>query len=276
MKRNKIYLLKILVLLFVLTACEKVVKIPLNAVNPLLVVEANLSSDTSDKRIVKLSHTVDYYSSNTFPPVSGASVVISDNMGNSETLLEISPGTYSALVIKGIPGRTYNLNISTDKKYAAASSMPYQVQIDSLNTIVVQPQGGNQFPQTGKRYRVVCKFTDPAGDGNYYRVKLASNDTIAISPTTSQYRLISDKLADGQQISSTFNRINLQSGDTVTAILECIDKATYDFYSTLGNVQGDNNAFLAAPPANPVNNISNDGLGYFSAYAVSRKRIVVP
>jgi hypothetical protein len=269
--QNKIYLLKILIFsLFVLSACEKVVKIPLNTVNPLLVVEANLSSDSSDKKIVKLSRTVDYYNDNTFPPVSGASVVISDNAGNSETLLETSPGTYSAAVIKGIPGRTYNLNISTDKKYTGTSSMPYQVQIDSLNISVIQLQQG------GKRYRVVCKFTDPAGDGNYYRVKLASNDTFAISPTTTQYRLISDKLTDGQQVSSTFNRLNLLSGDTVTAILECIDKATYDFYSTLGNVQGENNAFLAAPPSNPVNNISNGGLGYFSAYAVSRKRIVVP
>jgi hypothetical protein len=277
-RSNKKHIFTILIpLLFILAACEKVVKIPLNTVNPLLVVEANLSSDSTDKKIVKLSHTVDYYSGNTFPAVSGAVVVISDNAGNSETLIEISSGTYSASVIKGIPGRTYNLNITTDKNYTGISSMPYQVKIDSLNIIELQSQGGgNPFPQTGKRYRVVCKFTDPSGDGNYYRIALASNDTIAVSPTRTQYRLISDKLTDGQVISATFNRLNFLTGDTVRAILQCIDKATYDFYNTLGNVQGDNNAFLAAPPSNPVNNISNGGLGYFSAYAVSKTFTVVP
>jgi hypothetical protein len=154
--------------------------------------------------------------------------------------------------------------------YTGISSMPNQVSIDSLNVNVFQaPQGGN-------RYRVVCKFTDPPGTGNYYRLKLRSNDTIAVSPTTTSYRLISDRLTDGQVISSTFARFNFITGDTITAMLECIDKTTYDFYSTLGNVQGDNNQFLAAPPSNPASNINNGALGYFSAYSVSKKKAVIP
>lgn len=149
--------------------------------------------------------------------------------------------------------------------------MPSPVSIDSF---LVNPiYNRNTGAISG--YRVVCKFTDPGGIGNFYRVVIGSNDTAAIS--SRNYRILGDKLADGTQMSVTF-RTNLHSLDTVKVQLQCIDRSTYNFYNTLNNAVGSSSIsqFLAALPANPTNNISNSGLGYFAAYSVTKNSRIVP
>jgi hypothetical protein len=51
-------------------------------------------SDLSGPYIIRLSNTVNFNETNVFPPVSGAMVKISDYDGNSEDLIEKSPGIY--------------------------------------------------------------------------------------------------------------------------------------------------------------------------------------
>lgn len=253
------------------TSCEKVVLIDLISKNPQPVIQANITNEPGPYT-VKLNSSVNYYESNTFPAITGAGVVISDNTGYSETLDESSPGIYKTATLIGTMGRTYTLNITTNgKQYKATSTMPSNIAIDS---ILFQLNGGGGFggnPNPVPSYRVICKFKDTPGIANYYMLELTSNDTAAFNKNNS--RVLSDKLVDGQELSMSY-RTHFLLNDSVTVKLKCIEKPIYDFYSTLPNAMGEG-GFLSSLPANPLNNISNGGLGYFSAYSLSEKSAVV-
>jgi hypothetical protein len=250
------------IVLLYFTSCEKVIYIDLNSTNPKVIVEGNITN-LAGPYTVLLSHSVNYYDPNTFPPVTGAVVTVSDNAGNSEILSEVIPGKYQTSSLQGVEGRTYSLKIEANgNEYAATSTMPYHVPIDSIN--YEQEDDGD--------YRIVCKFKDPAGVANYYKLKITTNDTAGID--SSNIRIVSDKFADGQELSLTYHT-HLLLNDSVFAKLEGIDKVTYDFYRTVPDVEGDIRSFMSAPPANPVNNISNGGLGYFAAYTISRDTSIV-
>ena len=138
-------------------SCEKVVDIDLNSSDPHIVIEGNID-DSSVPSIVKLSQTVNYDEPNAFPPISGATITLLDNLGNADSLTESSPGTYSGSNIQGIPGRTYTLTVLADgKEYFATSTMPSPVQIDSL-TVSTRAFGRN----TGKVVNV--NFQDPPNE----------------------------------------------------------------------------------------------------------------
>jgi hypothetical protein len=248
-----------------------VVIIDVNNVNQQTVVQGNITNDLGPY-IINLNYTTAYYNDNTFPPISGADVSIFDNAGNNETLKETKEGVYKTDSLKGIPGRIYTLQISTNGvSYTAVSSMPLSVPIDS---ILLVPDADIK-KNTIKSYKVTCKFTDPDGSGNFYRVLINSTDTAANQQ--SDYRIVSDKLTDGQQIAVT-SRISVHPSDIALIQLQCIDQATFDFYRTLRGAVGtvSPGQFLGSLPANPNNNISNKGLGYFAAYSVTTNTLVVP
>lgn len=255
-----------------LSSCEKVVYIDLNTSTPHMVVESNIINGNGPFT-VKLSRSVNYYDGNSFPAVTGATVVLSDN-GNSEVLKETDAGTYRSGSTNGIPGHIYRLSITTadGKVYTSSSTMPAPVPIDSI-TVELRGKSDNNNAQNtlSSRYRVTCSFKDPANEVNFYRLILTSNDTAF---KQNRINIISDKLTDGQEIYLTANG-RFIPGDSLHVTLQSIDMATYDFYNTLTAVEGDRPNFLSAPPANPTNNISNGALGYFSAYSVTRKSYII-
>ena len=85
MKINKKYLFGLISVLFILiiTSCEKVVIIDVKSTAGKVVVQGNLTND-SLPYLVKLDNSVSYYSDNTFPPITGAQVRISDNAGHND------------------------------------------------------------------------------------------------------------------------------------------------------------------------------------------------
>ena len=257
-------------------ACEKVIIVDVKNNSNRLVVQANVTN-TPGPYTVQLSASVKYYDSNTFPAITGAQVSITGNDGQSETLLETTGGIYQTKNLLAAPGKSYSLNIlSGGQTYTAAEIMPYPVSMDSLSLLTTNGGGfGPGGPNQQSSYRVTCFFTDPQGFGNYYRVVITSNDTAAIN-TGRNSRILSDKLADGGQRSVTF-RNRFVIGDTVTISLQSIPRSTYDFFNTLANAEGEVGAgqFLSSLPANPTNNISNKGLGYFAVYSETKRFIVI-
>ena len=53
-----------------------------------------------------------------------------------------------------------------------------------------------------------------------------------------------------------------------------LDKQTYEYYRTLQDLLFSNPIF-GSTPANPENNLSNGALGYFGAYAVSLRTLII-
>jgi hypothetical protein len=256
----------ILFVLLVLSSCQKVINIDLNSASPQIVIEGNVT-DQAGPYTVKMTKTVNFSETNVFPPVTGALVKISDNAGNSESLAETSPGIYTTSTLQGTPGREYSLSVTANgKNYTATSTMPYPVNID---TIEFQQGGG--FGGRNKRW--VVKFLDPAGIANYYALFIKVNNVIQ-----SNFSTADDNLRDGDTITMRLpfpDNFDVQPGDSITVILESIDKNVREYFRLL-NQLSNQNGIESAPPANPVSNISGGALGYFSAHADRKKLLIVP
>ena len=65
-----------------------------------------------------------------------------------------------------------------------------------------------------------------------------------------------------------------EAGSNYRVELLSLDKQTYGYFRTLEDLLYINPLF-GSTPANPNNNLSNGALGYFGAYAVSSKTIII-
>ena len=244
-----IQLLLILVLSF-LSSCRKVIHLELNTASPQLVIQGNIY-DHGGPYFVKISKSVNFDESGIYPAVSGATVIINDSFGNSDHLTEIEPGTYRTTTLTGTPGMSYSLQVTIgDQSYASTSTMPMGIEIAELNF---------QKSLFGNSLLPVVNFSDPPNITNYYRLIYFINGI-----QQDDINVTDDRLSAGQIISYVIRPIDtdniLKSGDKVTIWLESIDQGVYEYFRTAGRERGQ-----SASPANPISNISNGALGYFSA-----------
>jgi len=87
-------------------SCKKVINVNLNNANPNIVIEG-IISDAPGPYQVKLTQTVNFSDPNVFPPVTGATVKITDNtLGVTDSLKEVVPGTYvTQKLLQGVRGK---------------------------------------------------------------------------------------------------------------------------------------------------------------------------
>ena len=152
-----------------LTSCTEVIEIDLNSSNPALVIEGSITNEAGPYSI-KLSKSVNYDESNTFPAVSGATVIISDDAGNRDTLTEGAGGIYTTKYLQGVQGRTYNLFVKDgEKEYTSVSKMENMITLDSIYAFSFAG-GGPGGPPSDSNMLVFNIFQDPAAIKNYYRL----------------------------------------------------------------------------------------------------------
>lgn len=245
------------------TACNKVIDINLNDAAPQIIIEGNISSESGPYQ-VQISKTINFSDANIFLGVTGATVIISDITDEmQDTLTETSPGIYKTKNILGLIGHSYQLSVTAEgKTYTAISTIPSQVKLDTITF-----QKTNRFGKV--HINSVVNFIDPAGIVNYYRFIQTINGV-----TKEGVHLFSDRLADGKVINQQINSDSLEVGNIVKIEMICLDKGAYDYFRTLRQVTGGNN-FQSVSPSNPISNISNKALGYFSAHSTQRKQAVV-
>lgn len=244
-----------------LVSCEKVINVKLNSSASQYVVIGNVDNG-SGPYSVSITKSVDFQQSNTFPGVSGATVVITDQTaGISDTLTEDMAGHYITHSLTGIEGHTYHLYINVNGElFTSTSTMPARVRLDSLY---------QQPAEFGDGVSIVPVYTDPAGVRNFYHF-IEYID----GKQTKELYYRSDRVGDGQTLRVPLNLgadTAMHTGSTVTVDLQSIDSAMYQYYRTLDETI----AQSAASPANPVTNITGVKLGYFSAHAVDTKSIVI-
>lgn len=248
-------------LIIALASCERVIDIDLNSADPRLVVEALLSDDEEGIR-VSLSETVNFSDDNVFPPGTGANVTLSESSGLSEVLTEIEPGQYIGSTLTGTPGSTYTLSIDyLDENYAAVDEMPLPVPLDS---VFLQPTG------FGSGRVVTAQFQDPPGVENWYRLFVFTNS----EPIDNLY-IVRDRLRDGEVITQTLFGVpnsQLTQGDTVRVVLQSISQDAFEYLRTFQQL----NAVASTAPGNPITNISNQALGYFSAHSETELTYIIP
>jgi hypothetical protein len=263
MKKNRIYIL--LAISFLLTAlgCQKVINIDLNSTSPTIVIIGSIN-DQPGPYTVNLSQTVNFSDPNTFPPVNGAFVTIADNAGNIDTLAETTQGNYNTKRIMGVAGRTYTLTVTANgQTYTSSSTMPQAVTFDTMEIVKM----ANSFRTKDTSTYPVAGFLDPSAVANYYRFIVTRNDTVI----TRTY-ILDDEYSNGLYLNYPLRYdTSLVSGDSVKVEMQCIDKGTYQYLSTLSIASGS----TYVTPANPATNISNNGLGYFSAHTSRYRRAKV-
>jgi hypothetical protein len=142
----------------------------LKSFESLLVVDA-LVTDENKSNYVILTRTIETADDDPVR-VTGATVIISDDLGNSTLLVEKSPGEYrtDSLAFRGAPGRTYTLSIETGsgEKYLSDPSLMYPVaDIDSIYFSKDQLLS----EETGEMIPGVSVYIDTRDEstGNYFR-----------------------------------------------------------------------------------------------------------
>lgn len=259
-------LLYIFVISLALVSCTEVIDIDINASNPQLVVEGGIGLNEPARIVLTRSISLDQ--SIEIPFEENADVVISDKEGNSEKLLEMSPGIYFSPTIKGVAGRTYNITINTAKETVTAqSTMPAQVRIDTMTVEnSIYPGGGRPVGnQPAPFYEIRVKYTDPAPETNFYRFLVTVNGVV-----DSRNNVYNDRLTNGNQVEAFLIVYNpeLKTGDSITVEMQCIEKPVFEYFSSMGSAVGPGGS---SSPANPYTNLQGAILGYFSAHTVERK-----
>jgi hypothetical protein len=243
-----------------LQSCKKEIMIDLKDEDVKFVIEGGIANNNKPAEIT-ITKTTAFSNSNTFPPVSGADVILSDDSGNSEPLTEVTSGKYIGSSITGVPGRTYSLKITADNKtFSARCKMPEVVKLD---TVV----GKQEVFMGTVFYNVYPVFKDPAGKKNRYRfIHYINNKRNPGSIVTD------DEFTDGnyniQPLSLDINSV--RDGDIVDIEMHTIDAPIYKYFESMAHTN-----MGSAAPSNPVSNIQGDALGYFSAHTVQNKILVV-
>jgi hypothetical protein len=264
------------IIALVSVSCTKNIHLNLQNAAGLLVIEGNINNQPGPYTVY-LSKTATYYDSNNIVPVSGGRITISDDAGMRDSLIEVSPGTYHTTTITGTVGRTYHLSVNSGgKQYDAYSKMNPSVPIDSVGILTLSFFGRSQS-------RVYILYKDPAAVSNFYKGLLyvssyyspadSAAHVVRSSPKQTKVNALNDNLNNGLT-TETFMRTDndLNKFDTVTAELDAIDQPMYNYWNSLNS---STLSSQSAAPANPTSNISNNALGYFSAYGVAYSHTIV-
>jgi hypothetical protein len=265
--RHSFELVFSLITAMLISGCEKVIQVDLNEASPNIVIEG-LITDKRGPYTVNISKTGSYFNQPELETVSGATVVITDDFSNVDTLNESTPGTYLTSRVRGIYERTYTLKVIAEgKEYTGSTRLADRVPIDSLRLRKGVLQGFSFDDDDDKEIDLHCFFRDPR-DKNYYRIRVFKNDSI----NTESYRLYDDQYANGLITDIIVSHAIL--GNTYRIELWSLDKQTYLYYNTLGDLMYSNPIF-GSTPSNPITNLSNGALGYFGSYAVTSRQITI-
>ncbi|RKR82877.1 uncharacterized protein DUF4249 [Mucilaginibacter gracilis] len=263
MKNSKLY--TILSLSLILSACTKVIDLKLGNDSGKLVIEANVTNANAPQ-IIKLSKNVAFTTTNTYPPVSGATVTVTDQTGQIYRFTEGVSGTYTNSQLKGIAGYTYTMSVLTGSiTYAASSKMPASVAIDSVTS------KNNAFSSgSNPTKEISVHYHDPAGVPNYYLCVMSINGV-----QVKNVFAFDDEFNDGLAVSEVLREtdIDIHAGDKITVEMQCLDKPIYTYWFTLSQ-QSANGPGGSVTPSNPPTNISPVSLGYFSAHTTQSITII--
>jgi len=260
----------IIISLFIITSCEKEIDLDLDDKSGNIVIEGNVTN-LAGPYYVKITKSVAFTENNNYPVITNATVVLSDNTGQTETLKYIGEGLYETIAFSATAGRTYTLKVTAEgKEYTAKSKMPEPVLLEDLQQ--------DSFLVAGElSYTLLPIFTDPPVLGNRYLFNYTVNNSgktfEAFSDNVNNglvnqrpLLLPNDDDGDGEKT---------KVGDTIYVEMQCIDTDVYTYFTSLLQIIDGGGPGGGITPSNPPSNISNGALGYFSAHTISKKNYVI-
>lgn len=264
------FLISLLVVLLI-AGCEDVVDVDIEDASPRLVIEGRIYNGHASFYI---SRSIGLYSDEDVQPVGGATVVITDENGLSDTLVELylSAGTFYSNRRYGTDtGVTYHAAVTVGgQTYTASTTMPPYIPIDSLGTEFTEGIGAHDELVDG--YQIHVHFQDAADRADYARIKLHRDGAVY-----TEYALYDDRFTDGNAVDYEYEFYVFQPGNEIDVEFVSMDRVMYEYFQTLAEVwiSEDGGSILDASPANPNTNWSGDALGYFGAFVSSYSSIRV-
>jgi hypothetical protein len=255
----------ILIGLFI-SGCEKTVELKYNGNSSRMVIEGNITN-LPGPYFVKISKSISLTDTGNFPLIDDAVVVVSDDAGNSETLIPQGEGMYRTTSLTGVPGRTYTLSVQAGNKlFTAQSTMPTPVPFDSIKV--------EQFIFGGEvEFNIIPIYIDPIEKGNNYRFLLAINDKL-VNQHFVQNDNITNGLSNTSRLEIDDSATKLKKGDNIMLTMQCIDSKVSSYYNTLA-LMNDSGPGGGTTPNNPPSNFTNGALGSFSACTVETRSKVL-
>ncbi|WP_293942243.1 MULTISPECIES: DUF4249 domain-containing protein [unclassified Sphingobacterium] len=185
-------------------------------------------------------------------PITDAEVFVRNLQNNR--IYTFSPGAdglYTNKTLRLQEKASYQLHVKTadGKEIEGTSTVPTYVDVDSIGL-------SERIIFTDTIYYPTLVFNDPPDKGNYYKYKMSVNG--------GELRFIdvfNDKYNNGLQVQHDIidRDRDLKLGDRVRILRQCIDVGAYNYWNSFQMINPG-----AASPSNPISNLSNGVLGYFS------------
>ncbi|MBV6646506.1 MAG: DUF4249 domain-containing protein [Cyclobacteriaceae bacterium] len=233
---------------------------------------------------------------------SGASVMISDNQGNTEQLSEIGLGFYATSVggIQGVVGRSYTLTIELNGKtyQSIPETIPEPAGMDSLQSQpnVVVTEDLNGVEQITEQHILSARITSDLSKKQFFKIESNGYAEVFVSSSNCppvdgrNCWQIRENIISGVRIQDNLELAREEFRLDVTSIpfdgrgryyaivnLLSITERAYNFFSTIEAQldRGDN--IFQAPLSPIVGNITDNSggqlLGYFYAASITTERI---
>lgn len=226
-----------------------------------LVVDGLITTLQDSSRII-LSYTSGDFRTGSTEFVNNATVTVTEQDGNEMTFTPvlgkgkyIPPKGYAAKVAK-----KYYLKIVADGEvYEACDTLRPVTPILKLDFIENEPE----VPEYVKSYKYQVRYyVDKQPGKNYYKCIQYRNG----KPFRQNNRVLvydDEAMRDNRNIIPTLGRYI--PDDKVRIDLLSISAQAYKFYSDLNILLNSNGGIFSAAGADPVSNISNEGMGLFQA-----------
>jgi hypothetical protein len=313
----------IICLVWIIAACEEKVDFDWSDLEPRLVVDGIITNEPFGNYIrILFSDSLTSSYTNwgneilTPPGVKNALVIISDDMGNKDTLKQssnyeyvydymtdgepniidsflIEEGYYPIESIKGLPGHTYYLEIKFMNREYHASAFMYDVP--EMDTIYF----GKVYDPVKYEYYYPPLISFPVMKDSYNNYMFLFNyvpgfypiDSTGITYLGSTFEL-DMTLLNGEFLDSYVNGLDVLQGysgsywlngytwlepnQLIGIAMLSISPEGYSFYDALTKQIERFDGVFNPAPTTPVGNISGGAFGYFGASAVSRIQGRVP
>ncbi len=288
MKKYFIFLAAVLIF----TSCEDVVQIKLDKGSKLVVVDAFLNSMRTPQK-VRLTYTDDYFSSQSPPPISGASVVLKDLTNNKiYNFSDQSNGDYVFNLANtdtiGYVGHVYKLEVTYNGNlYTSIVDEKRPAKLDSISAIY--QDGSSLFTPNAGYYTILWARDLPGPISDYYWVKAAKNGEMYSNANDLNLAIdgTGGSVPANDTLSFTPPTINrlvpgfdfLVVGDSLSVEIHSVSKDTYFFLLQVINQTNNFGLFATTPENVRTNIISPKGvtkaIGWFSfsGVAVGGKKI---
>lgn len=272
----------------------------------LLVVQGRIT-DQAERYTVKLTKTIPLLAeeiSNEDLYETNAVVMIMDNNGNTETLVEEDPGIYktSGNDLIGEHGNTYILRIITESGDEYESEPVELIKGPGLDTILTEYNetysfehhdylkgfdiliNTGQFPEKGQNYYLKWDYEEvwqitPFWPTDYFDHehcwKTELSDKILIESTSSY---VGNNLKKVTIHNINEGNYRLLEGYSILIKQYVINESEYQFWRMVKENIEDNGGVFDNVPYNPISNINcvsdpdKEAIGFFSAASISSKR----